>query len=127
MLIFGMGESLDFLSNADDWFADGTFDVVPAQFTQLYTVHGLKNGRNIVGCYGLLSNKTRQTYVDFFTQVQALTGGAVPHSIMTDFEIGAINAFSDVYPNVNQFGCHFHLFQSIQRHVREQGLTTLYE
>ena len=57
---------------------------------------------------------------------QALTDGAVPHSLMTDFEIGAINAFSDVYSNMNQFGCHFHLSQSIQRHVREQGLTQLY-
>ena len=72
MLIFGTRESLDFLSNADDWFVDGTFADVPAQFTQLYTGHGLKNGRNIVRCYGLLSNKTRQTYVDSFTQVPSL-------------------------------------------------------
>ena len=61
MLIFGTRESLDFLSNADDWFADLTFDGVPAQFTQLYTVHSLKNGGNVVGSCGLLSNKMRQT------------------------------------------------------------------
>ena len=123
MLIFGTTESLNYLSNADNWFADGTFEVVPAQFAQLYTVHGLKEGRNIVGCYGLLPDKRRQTYVDFFTQVQALTGGAVPASMMTDFELGAINAFNDIYPNVSEFGCHFHLSQNIKKQVKTQGFS----
>ena len=49
MKIFGTAESLN-LSTASHWFMDGTFDSVPVQFAQLYTVHGLSLGRNNVGC-----------------------------------------------------------------------------
>ena len=61
MLIFGTPESRQFLSNADDWFLDGTFKSSPPQFAQLYTVHGLKDSRNVVGLYALLPNKTMAT------------------------------------------------------------------
>ena len=30
---------------------DGTFSTSTPQFAQLYTVHGLSNGKNIVGAY----------------------------------------------------------------------------
>ena len=46
---------------------------------------------------------------------------------MTDFEIGAINAFGTIYPNVPKFGCHFHLANSIYRHLQELGLSNLYQ
>ena len=50
ILIFGTDESLGFLSNADDWYMDGTFTVAPPQFSQLYTVHGLIGYHHVVGC-----------------------------------------------------------------------------
>ena len=36
---------------ADNWIMDGTFKSSPVQFTQLYTIHGLSAGRNVVGSY----------------------------------------------------------------------------
>ena len=63
----------------------------------------------------------------FLTQVQLLTGGVVPQSCMTDFEIGAINAFDTIYPNVPKFGCHVHLAQSIFKNVQQLGLGNLYQ
>ena len=111
MVIFGPSESLNNLSTSSHWFRDGTFDSVPVQFAQLYTVHGMSLDRNNVGCYGLLPDKRRDTYESFLTQVQLLTGDVIPQS----FEIGAINAFDTIYPNVPKFGCHFHLAQSIFR------------
>ena len=75
-------------------------------------------------CY---PDKRRDTYESFLTQVQLLTGVVVPQSCMADFEIGAINAFDSIYPNVPKFGCHFHLAQSIFRNVQQLGLGNLYQ
>ena len=55
--IFGTGRSLNFLQNSDNWFMDETLLIVPPQFAQLYTVHGLSHGRHIAGAYGLLQIK----------------------------------------------------------------------
>ena len=94
----------------------------------MYVVHGLSDGgRNVVGCYGLFPDKRGETYIEFISQVQELTGGAVPTTIMTDFELGAINTFKEIYPNVRQSGCHFHLSQNIQKQVKLHELSQLYE
>lgn len=41
MLIFGTKENLRILKECTDLFCDGTFDVVPNLFSQLYTIHGM--------------------------------------------------------------------------------------
>ena len=44
MLLFASQKSLDLLAKCPHWYMDGTFDTLPPQFMQLYTVHGIKNG-----------------------------------------------------------------------------------
>lgn len=39
-VIFTTNTNLSFLSYCEEWYMDGTFDVVPAIFNQLYTIHG---------------------------------------------------------------------------------------
>ena len=101
---------------------DGTFNVAPPQFTQLYTVHGLSNEHHVVECYALLPNKERNTYVLFLRQVQQLTNGASPATIMIDYEQACIGATPLVFPNTTVFGCFFHLCKSVNRYVQEAGL-----
>ena len=67
LVIFGTRESFQFLENSENWFMDGTFSTAPPQFAQLYTVHGLSNGKNIVGAYCLLINKRMETYVELLS------------------------------------------------------------
>lgn len=43
MIIFTTNANLTFLSYCDEWYMDGTFDVVPPLFKQLYTIHGNNN------------------------------------------------------------------------------------
>ena len=117
ILIFGTGESLNFLASADAWFMDGTFTVAPPQFAQMHTIHGLSGDHHIIGCYALLPNKTRETYVELLQQVNHLTNGFEAQSIMIDYEQACISAIPDVYPNTSVFGCLFHLSQSIFRNV----------
>lgn len=40
MLIFTTNTNLSFMSYCEEWYMDGTFDVVPVIFKQLYTIHG---------------------------------------------------------------------------------------
>ena len=56
-LLFGSELSIQFLRNSPHWYMDGTFDSVPPQFMQLYTIHGLNDGRNCVGLYALLKSE----------------------------------------------------------------------
>ena len=39
LLIFGTHQMLNLLRDTSNWYADGTFKVVPIQFYQLYTIH----------------------------------------------------------------------------------------
>jgi hypothetical protein len=41
-VLFSSERQLDMLFNSELLFMDGTFDVAPAQFKQLYTIHAIK-------------------------------------------------------------------------------------
>ena len=126
MLMFGSQEIIDFLRNTPNWFLDGTFYTVPPQFLQLYTFHGFNKGRNAVGVYALLQDKTVATYGRTMNHLNFLTGGVVPNSINVDFEIGAINAMRGEYPNSNVYGCLLHLSKNVYKKVQANGLAALY-
>ena len=96
---------------------DGTFTVAPPQFAQLYTVHGLSNEHYVIGCYALLPNKQRDTYVEFLRQVQRLTNGASPETIMIDYEQACMSHPACI-PKCNRF---WMLLSSLQ--VRFQART----
>ena len=42
ILIFATAESLRFLANCAEWYLDGTFQIAPKLFKQLYTIHGIE-------------------------------------------------------------------------------------
>ena len=62
MIIFATDEALEILSSSDHWFGDGTFEVGPFIFLQLYTIHDIRNGRLIPCAFALLPNKRQVTY-----------------------------------------------------------------
>lgn len=128
LLIMGCNELLDGLARAQIWLADGTFKVVPSLFFQLYSLHfSFGNGINPAGLYGLLVNKTGNTYERFLREVQRLIPLASPRTILVDFEKAAMNSFAAVYPLASVTGCYFHLCQSVNRKVNEVGLKVAYE
>ena len=60
IIIFATSQSLLFLQSSEARFMDRTFSTVPPQFLQLYTIHGLHHGRNVVGAYYLLTKKVKK-------------------------------------------------------------------
>lgn len=72
ILIFGSNNSRNILSQARQWYADGTFKISPPNFAQLLTILAKypDDSKNVIPCfYCLLTNKTQQTYERCFREV----------------------------------------------------------
>ena len=77
---------------------------------------------------GVLPNKRRTTYNAFLTGLQNVANNILqPDTIITDFEMAAIQAVGDVFPNASRTGCFFHLTKNIHRRVQGAGLQERYE
>lgn len=50
-----------------------------------------------------------------------------PKKVNTDFELAAINAVKEEFPEAAVQGCYFHLKQSIIRNLNSNGLKNRYE
>lgn len=128
ILIFSTRSNITLLAQSQNWYADGTFKVVPTLFEQLYTIHGLKDNVAIPLVFALLPNKTEQTYIKLLQEIKnVLPAGAGPRTIMTDFELAMINAVQQELPDTVHRGCFFHFSQCIFRHIQSNGLQREYE
>ncbi|CAG8836736.1 15411_t:CDS:1, partial [Gigaspora margarita] len=113
---------------------DGTFRTVPTVFRQLYTIHApvgtSKNSQIFPLIYALMSSKSAELYTQLFQDLNDIAAENEftlrPSTIITDFEIAAINAFRDAFPDVTNKGCFFHFAQSGWRKVQESGLSVQY-
>jgi hypothetical protein len=106
-------------------FMDGTFDISPTLFMQVYTVHVLKHGRCLPVVYGLLPRKTQAIYTSFLTVISNKLNMA-PRTITSDFEKALLNACQTVFPSTQLHGCFFHFKQSMFRRIQDLGLVPAY-
>ena len=128
ILIFASERALSVLAAADHWFVDGTFNVAPPGYTQLYTIHALLGESTAVPCvFALLKDKSGTSYSTLLSHISdASSRGLAPRSILMDFEAAAISAFRERFSHATLKGCFYHLSQSIWRRVQEAGLQTRY-
>ena len=120
ILIFGTQRNLEMLQLSSVWLADGTFKTAPLLFTQVYVIHALRGGPDLMkdghllpSLFVLLPNKTEATYTRMWEQVQLLCPQADPAEMLMDFELAAINSF-------------FHLTQNLWRRVQAAGMQAEY-
>ena len=73
------------LAASQVWLADGTFKTAPALFGQVYVIHGLRGGPELIedghllpSLFALLPNKTQDTYMRMWQQIQLLCPNAQP-------------------------------------------------
>ena len=125
-LIFSTTNNLNLMAESEHWFADGTFKTSPPLFQQIYTIHGVRYNSVIPTAYILMSQRTEEAYLNAFHQLKLLQPRLNPSSIMTDYEVAAINSFRTAFPNTHIRGCFFHFMQSIYRHVQHLGLSGRY-
>ena len=133
ILIFSTAAEIRYLAQAMYWIMDGTFKTVPTLFQQLYTIHapvGGENSRILPLVYVLMTSKSQECYTRLFEDLRDLAEERElelePLYIITDFELGVINASRTVFPTIQNKGCFFHLGQSVWRKVQSLGLSKMY-
>ena len=123
--------NLEFLCSSVRLCGDGTFKAAPLLWTQVYTIHGQKNGCTVPCLFALLPNKTKETYIGLFQQLKSwLSTRSVTwlfDSFLSDFEQGAYLAMLEVFPGIGAEGCFFHLCKRLDYHVKKLGLMAKYE
>ncbi|CAF1103796.1 unnamed protein product [Rotaria sp. Silwood1] len=126
MLIFTTKKQLKILENGNYIYLDGTFDVVPELYFQLYTIHVKYLDHILPAVYILLPGKKQRLYKAMLQEIKNLVPNFDPPNVMIDFERASMNAIKSLFPTSNLNGCFFHLCQNIYRAVIRFGLKTLY-
>ncbi|CAF0954419.1 unnamed protein product [Adineta steineri] len=127
MLIFFTDEQRDIMENATDFFIDGTFKVVPEIFFQLFVIHALYRDHIFPVLFVLLPGKSGKIYTKMINDIMKLVPAWSPQRLMMDFEKAAMNMITGRFPIVELSGCFFHLSQSVQRFLQNNGLKKNYE
>lgn len=131
IIIFSCTSNILFLKEIETLYMDGTFKYSARFFTQMFTIHGLKNGNYIPLIFCLLPNKTTETYIHAFHLIlQKCTSLGVtllPQYVTTDYEKAIINAVHEIWPQTQIIGCRFHLTQAWYRQIQKVGLATEYQ
>ncbi|CAF0884612.1 unnamed protein product [Brachionus calyciflorus] len=130
LMIFVDDESLKLLSEATDWFMDGTFKCSPKQFMQMYTIHAYLANTTFASVYIFAQKKEEKTYREAIGALKDLATSKNitlnPFLIMADFERASTNAVMHHFPNAVIKGCWFHFRQAIFKRVVKIGLKQFY-
>lgn len=127
ILLFCTDKNLKILKKCKIWQGDGTFDVVPELFAQLYTIHGRYKKSLIPLVYIVTTDRTEETYLLILKKLCELQEGLNPTLLIVDFELSFINAFENIFPQCDIHGCFFHWCQCIWRHIQSLGMQKKYQ
>ena len=131
IIIFTTKECLENMAKAEGLACDGTFKSTPKQFKQVLIIAGeVCPGYWCPFMYIWCPDKMKITYNMVFTAVKSLLeehGLTLKATyIIMDFEVALRSAFKEIFPWIDDKGCHFHLGQSVWRFVLHFGLKSEY-
>lgn len=118
ILVFTTAENLNILRKNLYWLVDGTFDIAPKMYTQLFSFHATFFGKSLPLIYCLLPDKNKNTYVKVLRLISYHLDVA-PNSINCDFEKGIHSAILKVWKLCSIYGCFFHLCKSWLRRLKK--------
>ncbi|KAL8580816.1 hypothetical protein ACOMHN_017320 [Nucella lapillus] len=134
-VLFFSEQQLTLLSQAKRWYADGTFKVVRAPFTQLWSIHAFvrveDQTKQLPLAFAVMSGKRRRDYLAVLWALkQELRRRDLSWNlecVTMDFEAAAWAAFRAAFPEVDVRGCSFHCGQAVWRHMQELGMQHAYQ
>ena len=122
--MFGTEKSLKLVENSHI-YCDGTFDIAPLLFQQVYTIHTIVGDKCVPVLCAFLPQKTKTIYTKMLEIVKSKIN-IPPLSITSDFESAFINAAKKVFPDSEISLCFFHFKQSLFRKIQNLGLVSDY-
>ena len=121
--IFMSDEMRRVLQNCEEIAYDGTFFTCPKQFSQVFTVFVVVQGKTFPCVTVLMTSKTQELYEAVFGKILEIVPDMNPQLAIADFERASYNAMKTIFPNIRVSGCSFHFIQANLRMARKQGLT----
>ena len=104
----------------DDWLCDGTFDISPTLYKQLFTIHAIYKTKTLPLVYSFLPDKETETYSKLFKML--LDHVKPPLSLNCDFEKAIHLAANNIFENCSIYGCFFHLSQNWYKRLGKLSL-----
>jgi hypothetical protein len=134
IMLFSTETNIKWLMKHHEWYVDGTFEIAPDLFKQLFTIQIVVNGYNLPLVYALLPNKKTETYqrmLDMLAE-HAEFPPDLPSKIhwRCDFELGIWSAIEN-----SRFGnqretiieaCYFHYAANLWNNVSKKGLIEVF-
>ena len=127
--IFATEEQIQLLSERRFLVADGTFKTAPEPYQQIYSFHGIVGNRRIPLLFALMQNRAAADYTRllqlinrYVSRITNINNNFSPDMVVTDYELGFINALPNVLPNTQHRGCLFHFDKAVFKKVKEYGL-----
>lgn len=77
--------------------------------------------------FSVCTNKQKKTYKTILQQIKKAQPQYSPKKVNVDFELAAIKAVTEEFPDAKIQACNFHLKQSIIRNLNSIGLKKRYE
>ena len=120
MVVFSSNTMMQHMSDAEVLLMDGMHEVPESTgYYQLYTLHARVGAVTIPVVYALLPKKDRATYDKLFDVILAAfdernMARPNPDAVVIDFELAAVLALEDYFPDARITGCFFHLNKSIK-------------
>lgn len=130
-VVFSCISNLKALALSKWLYMDGTFSYCPKYFTQMFTIHGFINGYYIPLVICLLSDKSTISYTNCLKSICEYSFQnnitISPSDVVIDFEKAIHFACKTVWPQITIHGCRFHLIQSWNRCIQQNGLSNDYK
>ena len=101
-IVFAANEGLRWLADYPDWHLDGTCKVAPPLYTQVFTIHVVRDRKTLPGVHSLLSSKRKVCYRGVLRNIKNFCEEhhiqLASATVTVDFEVGLMVAISDEIP-----------------------------
>ena len=133
IFLLGTHTTAEAFANAEFKSGDGTLKITPKLFYQTFVLMALYGGVYVPCLFGLLPDKTAETYDRFFAMLWAyndkhkLPNNFANQFFMCDFEVAIRSSVMLYWPSVSILGCFFHFSQIVWRKIKKAGYQVSYE